>query len=715
MPKKKKEVKDPEEVLEDISEKDNPTADYLPSDEETEVALRVYTRFKAMKDSEERQEAEVDWDYGDKEYEAYRAELDDDDTRANINKPIAFAVIETELQETIEHKSRPKVMPREFEDSAKTELVNDVMDYSFDVGNFDYQYYLAKQEALVRGTGFLMEYYREDKRTIYEPTFTKNKETGEIDEEYKAKLVTEFDDVYAEYIPNDMIYVDPAGNHISKKRDLIIREILDKGEAVLKYQNRRGFYNLENIPSGGADTSRYTYYSPPSDATDDEVEILHYYNRSLDRYDVTANGIVIRSGHIPGPVKELPVVVLYCYKRTDKFYGKGIPAIIQSLVEERNTLSNLRIDYQRQAINKMFFYDDLVEIDELDLVARPHGGIPVNTQGRPIDQVIRWIEYGDVKPSSYREEEVLVEDIRRTTGVDDRLQGVNQGGTATEAAILKESSMKRINKKIKLWEMDALVRLGKFRLENIRFFYPIPKIEKIVDDEGNEHANVKYRNVRVEGKQYSIGEDGALRRDEKPGYSFFKINKKTKKYMDGDYDIQVVADTKNEMTKPLKQAKITEMVTIVTQNPAFMQQIDPRKALEQYLYINDEDPDDWLKQNVDVDEIKILAEQENELMATGYPIPPTKNITEDHTMIHMNFAKGQQYQELPPEVMDIFEAHITGEASGLGVPMGEPGGAPGQNPNMASQNPSPNINPVDMTPNFQGREERSGQEQQPGI
>jgi hypothetical protein len=719
---KKDEVKDPEEYQEEMSEKNSESSFYQPDDEEQEIATKVYERFKNMKDSAERHEAEEDWDYCDKEYEAYRTPLDEDDPRANINKPIAFSIIETELQETIEHKSRPKAKPREFEDSAKTALVNDVLDYSFDAGNFDFQYFLAKQEALVRGTGFLMEYYREDRRTVYEPNFTKDKETGDIKEDYKSKLVTDFDDCYAEYIPNDMVYVDPSGNHISKKRDMILRELSDIDEARLKYKYRRGFYNLENIPFGGADTSTYTYYEPPTDMSDHEVEILHYYNRSLDQYYVLANGVVIRKGPIPGPVKDLPIVVFYCYKRTDKFYGKGVPKIISSLVEERNTLSNLRIDYQRQAISKMFFYDDLVEIDELDLVSRPNGGIPINTQGRPIRDVINWIEYGDVKPSSYREEEVLVEDIRRATGVDDRLQGVNMAGTATEAAILKESSMKRINKKIKLWEMDALVRLGEMRLKNIKFFYPIPKIERIVDDEGNEHDKVTYRKVRVEGKEYEIGDDNTLKMQPKEGYSFFKVDKKNKKYLEGEYDIIVTADTKNEMTKPLKQAKITEMVTVITQNPAFMGQMDPRKAISQYLFVNDEDPKDWLKQDINPDEIKILAEQENELMLAGYPIPPTKNITEDHTTIHLNLTKTPEYSQAADEILDILDAHIKGEAADLGVQLpagqsgGKPGGQPGGgDPNMASQNPSPNVNPVDITPNFQGQEERSGQQQQPGI
>ena len=697
-------LKETEERLEELEEKSKDSNRFLPTEEEVEIQQRIYTRFREMKDGSERSEIEAEWDAGDKEYEAFVEAQDADDYRTNVNKPISFAIIETELQETIDRKPRPIVKPREYSDQTKVLFINDVLDYSFDVGNFDYEYYMAKKEALIRGTGYLFEYYREDSRMVSEMKMVKDPKTKEFKEEYKLVKKIDFEDVYAEYIPCEMIYVDPSANHIRKAKDLIRREVLNIDDFRQRYDGRRGFVNVDMVVAGG-DTAYYTYYSPPTDLTSHDVEVLHYYNRMLDRYDVVANDVPIRYGPNPYPHKELPVVVLYAYKRPNRFYGFGIPKIIKSLTEERNTLSNLRLDYQKMGINKMFFYDEVIELDELDLVARPHGGVPINTGGRPINQVIQWMEYGDVKPSTYREEEILLEDIRRTTGIDDRVQGVNAGGTATEAAILKESSMKRINAKETLNEMDGLVRLGRLRLENIRFFYPIPKITRIIESNGEEKVEKKPREITVEGKEYSIDEQGNLQMSETEGYSYFKITPSTKKYMNGEFDIEIEAGNAGELSKPLKQQKVAEMVDRITANPAWQKYLDPRKSLQRYITVNDEDSREWVKKEYDTVDMQMQAEMENRIMASGYPLPPTPGADEDHSVVHLMQTKTADYQNYPPEIQNIFEAHIMGEAGELGA-LGEKGpegvegtGQPIPEPDLGSQLPPPGMNREDVMPN----------------
>jgi hypothetical protein len=706
---KAKKLVETEERLEKLEEKSKDVNRYSATEEEEEIRQRVYDRYKAMKDAETRGEAETEWDMGDKSYEAYVEAQDDDDYRTNINKPIAFSIIETELQETIDRRPRPLVKPREYSDNAKVQFINDALDYSFDIGNFDYQYYLAKKESLIRGTGFLFEYYREDSRVVSDMKMVKDEENpGEFKEEYNLIKRVDFEDVYAEYIPNEMIYVGPEGNHISKKADAIIREVIDIDAFRQKYDGRRGYVNIDKVVAGG-DTSHYTFYSPDEDVTAHDVEVLHYYNRTLDRYDVVANDIPIRYGPNPNPHKEIPLVPIYCYKRPNRFYGFGIPKIIKSPVEERNTLSNLRLDYQKMGINKMFFYDETVELDELDLVTRPHGGVPVSTNGRPVRDVIQWMEYGDVKPSSYREEEILIEDIRRATGIDDRVQGVNAGGTATEAAILKESSMKRINAKETLNEMDGLIRLGRLRLENIRFYYTIPKITRIVEANGEEKVTRKPKEIRVEGKTYSFDEQGNLQMAQTEGYSFFEVKGKAKALFNdmAEYDIEMEAGSSGELSKPLKQQKVAEMVDRITANPMFMKYLEPRKALQRYISVNDEDSREWVKKEYDTVDMQMQAEMENRVMASGYPLPPTPGADETHTIIHIMHTKTADYQQYPEELQSVYEAHIMGEAGERGD-LGDKGPegveSPGMDtqelpPDLASQLGAPGMERQDVMPN----------------
>lgn len=676
---------------------------WKPNDEEEEARKLVYDRYKNMKNSPERKAAEIDWDYGDKQYQAWVEEQDEDDHRTNVNKPMAFAVIETICQETIDRNSRPKAHPRRHDDTTKTNFINDVLGYSFDISNFDYQFFLTKKESLIRGTAVMMEYYRDERRMVGDLEITEG-EDGEPQEEYKQVERVDFDDLYTEYIPVEMFYIDPGANHIDKARDCIYREIIHIDEFYRRYSKKKDFKNIEYVKMGG-DTNRYTYYETAKDIDQaEEVEVLHYYNRSLDKYTVVANDITIRHTPLPFPHKELPFTVLYCYKRPNKFYGIGIPKIIQGLVEEKNTLSNLRIDGQKMQLHKMFFYDDSIDLDELDLVTRPYGGIPLNTQGRPLSQLVQWVEYSDMHPSTYQEDEILTDDIRRTLGVDDRVQGLNVGGTATEAAILKESAMKRINMIASLWEVDSLVRLGRLRLENIKFFYPLPKIKRVIE---NDHTKIESedRIISIKGKEYTINEDGGLDMSEVEGYSYFKMNEENEKYLEGEFDIVILPEANMPLSKPLQQAKVTEMFQLLTNHPVLMGAIDPIKAVRRYINVFDESDEAWMMDGIKTDaEMEIQAEAENELMASGYPLPPTPNANEHHTMIHMNkvevlMAGGTQDQN----ILSVFERHISGEAAGSGALQGpaEHGGPREGAPE--GQPPQPNMNPVDINPsNLEG-------------
>ena len=684
----KTETKSEEKKIEETKKAEG---NYVPTDDEDIILQRVYHRYDRMRNADSRVEYEEDIDLADKEYNAYIAPLDEDDYRSNINKPISFAIIETIMQETIERKPRPKTKPRSYSDETSALFTNDVLNFSMDVGNFDFQYVLAKKEALKRGTGFLFEYYRYDKRNVGELKL--EKKDGEVEESYTLKEKIDYDDVYAEYEPGEHLYFDPAGNHITKCRDMVKREVQNIDEFYRIYNGKRGFINVDKVKGGGT-VDWPTYYTPPEGLEEDAIEILHYYNRSLDRYDVVANGVLIRKGYNPHPHHELPVIPIYCYKDPNRFYGLGIPKIIKSLVDERNTNSNLRMDTSKMGISKMFFIDDMIELDDMDLITRPHGIIPVNTNGRAINQVVQEINPTNIPLSSYKEEEIIVEDIRRTTGVDDRVTGVNMGGTATEASILKEATMKRINAQ-NIWnEMDALVRFGELRLENIKFFYSIPKFEKIT---GKDDIKEKYREISVNGKQYKMDENGSLVMEEKEGTYSFTLDDKMMTFLELDYDITAEVDSSYVVSKPVYQSKVTEMVDRITSNPLLMNEIDGKKLGKLLSKVNDIDPRAWMKETMEKEDMMFLAQQENDVITAGYPIPPTKGATEDHTSVHINYAQSAEFAQVDEVIQQILESHIKGEGAAMGI--GQP------SPDMNSQLPNPNVNPVDIMPNSPQRQE----------
>jgi hypothetical protein len=638
---------------------------YKPKNKKERIARRlVWDRYRTMRDDPLRKEAEEQWDRGDKMFLQWSEGRHDGDWRAHVTLPDGFAAVQTHMQETIERRSRPILKPVEVTDTALELFGNCILNHNMDTTGYDYQDYLAKQTAAIRGTSFMMEYYRIDKREI--------QDLDSVDDDgsiiYKKKIVTDFEDTYTEFIDNEFIFLDPGTPDQNLLRDMVYREIIDFDSFQRSYKLRADFMNVDKVPKAGLVSDQARFFDRTEDITDDQVEVLHYYNREIDAYYVVANNVLIRMTPLPFKHKELPVAVHVHYNVPGRLYGLGIPYVIFSLTEERKSLRNLNLDRQHLNGDKMFLVNDLVDLDEEDARTRPHGLIPVNTNGLRLPDVIMPIEYGDTPISYYKAEEMLLEDIRRAHGIDDRLQGNNMGGTATEAAILKEASQRRINLINMLAEMNTIIRIGRLKWSNIQFFYPSGRAERIV--EASDEPKKVLRTIRVTGRQFDVVKDNgtgktSLRFDDIDGESSFKLNKKMASFMNNEWDVTIDAEGHGVLSKPLKQAKITEMFNMLSQNPQLMGVLDPTKAAKRYLIINEEDPKAWLRENtMSTDEWRTLAMHENIVMAKGTMLDPTPNAPTNHTEVHLDFMNSSDYDLLiqqQPGIKDIFERHVFGE------------------------------------------------------
>jgi hypothetical protein len=681
---------------------------YKPKNKkEREARRRIWDRFQTMRDDPIRKEEEMHWERADKAYQQWMPEREEGDWRSHLTLPDSFAAVQSHMQETIDRRGRPILASVEASDLAREQFSNDIFKYSMDRTGFDYETFKAKNCAAIRGTAFVMERYRLEKRKVKDPTSVNA--DGEI--EYTEKEIVDVDDTFTEFTENDTIYVDPAADHESKARDMIERSVMDWEEFQRAYKDRSDFMNVTKVSKAGTLDERAQFFKKAKDMSNDDVEILNYYNRALDCYDVLANNVLVRMGPMPFKHKELPFAVYRHYLIPGRIYGMGIPRVIYSLSEERTSLRNLQLDRQHMQINKMFLVNDLVDLDDEDLRTRPNGFIPVNTNGMNINQVITPVEYGDTPMSYYRAEEQLLEDIRRAHGIDDRVQGVQAGGTATEAAILKEAAQKRINMINILSDIDTLTRIGRLKWSNIQFFYPVPRIERITEDNEEREKKV-YRKIKIEGREYTINKENGgntLDTSEIEGSSGFTLDKTMARYMEGDYDVIVKGDASVVLSKPLQQAKITEMVGVLTLNPALQGELDPNKAVRRYLQINDEDPKLWMRgKGITDDQWKRIATSENQVMSTGIPLLPTEGATQVHTEEHLNYMDSVAFSQLPQAIQQIIADHTFGEAEAQGA-MGQPGSGGGQQGGMGSNMP-PAGQVADIQPNTPGGAEQQNQQ-----
>jgi hypothetical protein len=734
---------------------------YSPNKKEREVRRQTYIRYYQMRDNDWRSEAEREWEMADKEYSLWSASAGDlytttmvagengtsstytyetatsqipdpDDTRSRIMLPDAFAAIQSHMQETVARKSRPTLTATNSSDEPVQEFANAVLNYNMNNTNFDYHWYMSGMACAIRGTSFLFDYYRVDKRWV--------NDLDDVDDEgnltYKKRQITDFDDDMTEWLPNEFCYIDEKARHVDYAVDGVKREILNIREFQRVYGQKKDFINQSEVVRGGETTTR-SFFKLPKDITGNDVEILHYYNRALDSYWVVANNIVIHYGPLPTKHKELPFAVRYYYRVPGRFWGMGIPRIIHMLAAERTTIRNMNMDRQHMQLNKMFIHNNMFDIDEEDLVTRPGGLISIDTNGQDVRTALMPLEYGDVGPSYFKSDDILLADLGRAIGID-LVKEEQPSTTATAAALTQENYLKRIVMIASLDEMDTIVRIGRLKWSNIQFFYPLGRMDTIYEDREEKQQPV-LRTITTNGQKFQIVDNNGtptLKLEDVTGASSFELNKKMAKYLEGDFEISVDATQFTPVSKTVQQTKITELFSLAMSNPAIQGITDVGKAFSRVLAVNDEKPKDWLAgYNQDPGSAMLQAETENRVMAAGQPLGPTPGATEEHTLVHIMFTKSAEYQQLQqthPEIIQIFANHIMGEheanpatnsaaqvmsANGLGG-NGTPGQPPG-NPAMQGPNPAaPGARPTPPTqvgqlPNLPALGQTSSPQSQP--
>lgn len=664
---------------------------YNPTDEVKEKIKYVYDRKRAMEEAEDRQSAAKNWDTWEIQYESMRKAKRADQWQSNHTVPMTFSVIETALSELSDQQVRPLILPRGAEDEAKARVMQRIFDYAWEISDSDLLSYDAMKDALIFGTAITQEYYWKDMRKISEMSAKRNGK--KTDYEDNEREVADYDDVAGEIVKlQDFLVDERARGFIGtySARDCIRRYImhLDDVKRFFSGDVWDPFDAVKYVKPGG-DTEYYEYYQPPHGLHNDkEVEVLWYWSRApKDKLTIVANDVLIKDGPNPYKHKQLPFVRWLDVRRPHRFYGKGECEILESTQDEKDTMRRMVIDRNHLDIDKMFLISDRLGLTDEDVIARPHGLIPVDdiNAAKPID-------YADIPRSVELSYKWLEDDSIIGTGINPRAQALPTAGTATEAAILKESTLKRLRMKVYLMKKESLVRLARLRVANIIQFYPQPKLEKIVGErgtqeyeaeirklanqgllikEGKENFEAIYRTIPLENEMLDFDERGKPEIREKAGRSFFQA--KPEYFLPvvrGGYDIKFEAGSTLQISKPLMQSKMLELFDrgyqVAMDNPG---SYDPVKMFDRVLREHDLDPSgmkpDQSVQNDQELQLQMqveLAGLENKQMVQGQPIPATPNASPVHTRIHVEFMNSPEFQNIQdPNVDKIFTQHVVEE------------------------------------------------------
>lgn len=671
---------------------------YQPSEKEVDMRRMVYDRYWQMQSSPERQRMEREWEKGERAWEAFREDKLEEDWQSDYYIPLTTSVIESILAEFIDQRLRPFILPRSNEDEVIARVMQHIFDYTCDVGDFDLELYNVFKAALIRGTGLAQEYYLKDRRMVHDiiDLGRMSKKNQKLKFETKPREVFEYDDVKMEEVSVWDVFVDEFAldfnRGVKKARDCIRRYVLDidvfKQFFVGPIWNPLN--NAQYVKPGG-NTNYYRYYKPPESIDHSrQVEVLWYWSRKPeDLLVIVANDVVIRFGPNIFKHKQLPFAKAVDVNRLDHFYGKGEPKLLESVQEELNTIRRMTIDRHHLDLDKSFLVSNTTQLDDTDLIARPHAIIPVDDPNN-----VKALEYGDIPSSVRLTTQAISEDSIRVTGVDDRAQALQKApATATEAAILKEATLKRIKMKIILLSRGFLTDISRQRVANIMQFYSVPKLEKIVgepgtsefrmaieeadregllEEKGGEFFRKTYRSIPLENKNFTFDARGNMVEEDKNGIGFLEARPEFFMPVNqSGFAIKFEASSNLQISKPLLQSKTIELydrLLPLTQTTNY----DAEKLGDMLVRVNDFNPEDLKKGQPSEEEggqggrIELavqLAARENQELLRGGAIPAngTPFAPEPHTEVHIAALQSPAFKNVPEEQYKKLVQHAMGE------------------------------------------------------
>jgi len=646
---------------------------YKPSDKIQFDREKAYRRYAEMKMA--RSPFESQWDKWEKAYEAWRPSRSSDDWQSNITPPFTTTIVERALAEMVDQTVQPKIVARGPEDKPRAQVLTYIKDYTWEIGDGDLQLYSALKQNLILGKTIWQEDFWQDRRQV---RVLKKFDLEKGEEEYETKDVDDFNDVYGENVSLWDFYIDPMARTINtgryKANDAVRRYIMNLDTFRETFQGPiwNPLNAVQYVKCGG-DLNNYQFYTPPEGMDkDNQVEVLFYWARRPDKLIIVANDVVVRDGPNPFSHKQLPFAEGSDVPRLDKFYAKGEPALLESIQDELTTLRRMKIDRQHMDLWKMFLVSNRETLDEEEAIIAPSRFLQVDD---PRNSIVP-LEYRDINPSVYREEELLRQDGREVTGI----QSPQPSSTATESAIFKESTMKSLQMKIWLLSRQLLTGIVRLRVPNIIQFYSTPTVEKIV----GEQKMAKYRTIRTTDIALEFTREGKVVEKKEKGEHFFEVSPEMITPAYGGYDYKLSAEPTFPVSKPLLQQKTNEFM----QHPVIQGAIqsgyyDLGKLADAMMEINDFEPEEFKMAEekpplVDEEELLELANRENEIMLKGDKLEPTAFANRAHTEVHLAFMGSEPFKQGSQKsgVIENFVYHILGENKAQELRGAEAEGAP---------------------------------------
>lgn len=430
--------------------------------------------------------------------------------QSNIAIPYIQAVVETMMPRILDARPEFMVQGRSADDQLKAPKVQQLNDYTWEIAHADKALEDGVRSSMTYGTGFLQTSWKKDVR---ERKFLKSTDILKKKLVWEKRKETFYDAPYLEWVDNYSLWYDWHNVPREEKQYWFKRKLMT-GEAIKRIYN---FHDKDRIElalnSGSKDLTSYdlvrqivklnhdtinkgddrAYVSSGvsmdkgQDTNDPDLqmhEVFEWLRPHDDEFAVMVNDVPILSGGSMPNIynfKETNFIDIPYLRLPNEFEGYGIPMILESPQIMLNMMKNQRLDNVTLSIHKMWIVNPLANIRKEDLVTRPFGIIY-----SPDPNGVKEVQFGDIKQSAYKEEELLKSDMRYASGVDDFSMGVGGGaGSATEIRHLRESTLERVRLFVNHLG-EGLSHVLRHWISMYGQFFTDDMIIRIIGDDGKE-------------------------------------------------------------------------------------------------------------------------------------------------------------------------------------------------------------------------------------
>lgn len=419
-------------------------------------------------------------------------------------------------------------------------------------------------------------------------------ETGEISFDEKDVVVD--DECIDQQVPlTELFIADFTIENIQNQPDMAWIRYMDKAACDLEFSRFAKYKYVrdkKNSKPYREDTKSFFFNSWRNRvAEDDEYEVIKYYNKYRDTYNIIINGVLILSAPMlwgrRRKVYPFAKTIFEPFSNRHFFYGNSLPNANMDVQDVINTLYNMSLDKTYRSLNPPL----LAGIRNKDLLEQENDrmGMESTIYVEDVNQVV-YQKIPGITDSEMTMIKWVAQGMDMGT-VDVNQQGIAGRGVTAREIVISNENAKRLKGIFFMFLNDLWIQKTRLRMLNILQNYTLPKVEEVIGPNGSKTYKETFRKIIVENSTFPDGKSGTLeiqmvgKRNDLPTKDQLDIKEQKMRlqgkpyqamamvstYVDNfDYDVQVVSETIYQKDSVEAQAELEQKLKMLA---AFFPQI----------------------------------------------------------------------------------------------------------------------------------------------